>query len=70
GRPTALLAVAEVALGHGHRSVWDAETLERVLTESGFEEVQRRAFGESALDPAPDNPEREGESVYAEARKP
>jgi len=30
--------------------------------------VQRRAFGESALDPAPDNPEREGESVYAEGR--
>ena len=25
--------VAEVALGHGHRSVWDAETLERVLAE-------------------------------------
>ena len=69
GRPTALLAVAEVALGHGHRSVWDAETLERVLAESGFEEVQRRAFGESALDPAPDNPQREGESVYAEGRR-
>ena len=36
GRPTRLLAVGEVALGHGHRSVWDGETLERVLTEAGF----------------------------------
>ena len=70
GRPTALLAVAEVALGHGHRSVWDAETLARVLAEAGFADVSRRAFGDSALDPAPDNPRREGETVYAEARKP
>ena len=34
GRPTRLLAVGEVALGHGHRSVWDGETLEAVLTEA------------------------------------
>lgn len=69
GRPTALLAVAEVALGHGHRSVWDAETLERVLAEAGFADVTPRAFGDSELEPAPDNPEREGESVYAEGRR-
>jgi predicted SAM-dependent methyltransferase len=70
GRPTALLAVAEVALGHGHRSVWDAETLERVLAEAGFVDVEPKAFGDSKLDPAPDNPQREGESVYAEGRRP
>jgi predicted SAM-dependent methyltransferase len=69
-RPTPLLAVAEVALHHGHRSVWDAETLERVLTDSGFVDVRRRAFGDSVLDPAPDRPYREPETVYAEARKP
>jgi predicted SAM-dependent methyltransferase len=68
GRPTRLIAVGEVALGHGHRSVWDAETLELVLTEAGFSEARRRGFGDSDLDPAPDNPEREPESVYAEAR--
>ena len=70
GRPTRLLAVAEVALAHGHRSVWDGETLEVVLREAGFEDARRRAFGDSALEPAPDNPAREPESVYAEARKP
>jgi predicted SAM-dependent methyltransferase len=70
GRPTPLLALAEVALSHGHRSVWDAETLERVLEESDLADVRRRGFGNSDLDPAPDNPLREAESVYAEGRAP
>jgi predicted SAM-dependent methyltransferase len=69
GRPTRLLAVAEVALGHGHRSVWDGETLELLLREAGFGDVSRRSFGDSALEPAPDNPAREPETVYAEGRK-
>ena len=68
GRPTPLLALAEVALSHGHRSVWDAETLELVLTESGFVDVRRRAFGDTDLLESPDNPRREAESVYAEGR--
>ena len=70
GRPTPLLAVAEVALGHGHRSVWDAETLELALTETGFADVRRRDFGDSDLELAPDRPERRGETVYAEGRVP
>jgi predicted SAM-dependent methyltransferase len=70
GRPTALLAVGEVAQAHGHRSVWDAETLELVLTEAGFEQVRHRGFGDSELDPAPDSPHRESETVYAEGREP
>lgn len=70
GRPTKLLAVAEVALFHGHRSVWDAETLERVLIETGFTDVRACRFGESALQPAPDAAHREAESVYAEGIKP
>ena len=68
GRPTPLLAVAEVALAHGHRSVWDAETLELALAEAGFVDVRRREFGDSDLDPAPDRPERRAETVYAEGR--
>jgi predicted SAM-dependent methyltransferase len=70
GRPTALLAVGEIAQSHGHRSVWDAETLELVLTEAGFEQVRRRDFGDSDLEPAPDSPHRESETVYAEGRNP
>jgi predicted SAM-dependent methyltransferase len=68
GRPTPLLALAEVALSHGHRSVWDGETLELVLTESGLVEVRRRVFGDTDLPESPDNPSREAESVYAEGR--
>jgi predicted SAM-dependent methyltransferase len=70
GRPTRLLAVAEVALAHGHRSVWDAETLEGVLVEAGFANVRACAFGETALEPVPDAPYREPESIYAEGVKP
>jgi predicted SAM-dependent methyltransferase len=70
GRPTRLLATAEVALGHGHRSVWDGETLEKVLTECGFSDARRRDWGDSDLDPAPDSEKRRPESVYAEARRP
>jgi predicted SAM-dependent methyltransferase len=70
GRPTALLAVAEVALEHGHRSVWDRVTLERTLAEAGFTDVQIRRFADSSLDPPPDTPMREAESVYVEGTKP
>jgi predicted SAM-dependent methyltransferase len=70
GRPTRLLAAAEVALGHGHRSVWDGETLEKVLTESGFADARRRDWGDTGLEPSPDSEKRRPESVYAEARKP
>lgn len=70
GRPTPLLAVGEVVLQHGHRSVWDAETLTRALEEAGFVDVRARPFGDSALEPAPDTDLREPESVYAEGAKP
>jgi SAM-dependent methyltransferase len=70
GRPTPLLAVAEVAYSHGHRSVWDGETLELVLRETGLVDVRRRGFGDSDLEPVPDSAEREAESVYAEGRTP
>ncbi len=70
GRPTPLLAVAEVALQHGHRSVWDAMTLERALKEAGFADVRARPFGDSSLEPVPDTEMREPESVYAEGTKP
>lgn len=70
GRPTPLLAVGEVALQHGHRSVWDADTLERALEEAGFDDVRVRPFGDSALEPPPDTEMRKAESVYAEGVKP
>lgn len=69
-RPTPLLAVAEVITCHGHRSVWDGVTMVRVLEEVGFVDCAARAFGDSRLEPAPDTPARERESVYVEGVKP
>lgn len=70
GRPTPLLAVGEVAVEHGHRSVWDGDTLEVVLEAAGFVDAKACGWGESAIEPAPDSELRRAESVYAEARKP
>ena len=65
-RPTTLLAVAEVITCHGHRSVWDGTTMVKVLEEIGFVDCAVRPFGDSRLEPAPDTPARELESVYVE----
>ena len=70
GRPTPMLALVEVVYSHGHRSGWDAETLELALAESGLVDVRRRAFGDTDLPESPDNPMRESESVYTEGRAP
>jgi predicted SAM-dependent methyltransferase len=70
-RPTSLLAVAEVAQFHGHRSAYDAETLVRLLEAAGFIDVDVRGFRESkTLEPVPDLEERRLETVYAEGTKP
>jgi hypothetical protein len=57
-------------LFHGHRSVWDAETLALALVEAEFDDVQHCAHGESTLQCAPDAEHRRSESVYAEGRRP
>ena len=70
GRPTPLLAVAEVVYDHGHRSVWDAPTLLALLRAAGYERVAVRAFGVTAAPSVPDNPHRAGESLYVEGVRP
>lgn len=69
GRPTNLLAAQEVFYLHGHRSAWDLETLELFVRAGGFDECEARAFGDSRLEPCPDSPHREQESLYVEAVK-
>ena len=69
GRPTPLLAVGEVALRHGHRSVWDGETLTLAVRDSGFDDARVMAWGESSIDPVPDNSLRRDESVYVEGHR-
>jgi predicted SAM-dependent methyltransferase len=69
GRPTALLALYEMAFCYEHTSIWDEETLLALFHEVGFEDAQIRAFGETTLAPVPDRPWRQPETIYVEAVK-
>ena len=69
GRPTQAIAFGEIFFFHGHRSMYDFETLKRILVEVGFAVVRRSAFGESKLTPSPDSEDRRQETLYVEAIK-
>jgi predicted SAM-dependent methyltransferase len=70
GRPTRLLAVREVFQEHGHRSAYDFQTLALFFEASGFRNVDRRASGESRIQPCPDSEHRRQETLYVEGIKP
>jgi len=67
--PTKLLAVQELFYWQNHRTMYDFETMRLLLTAAGFEHVELSAFGESRIDPSPDSPHREAETLYVEAVK-
>ena len=67
--PTRTLALQEFFRDPGHRTLYDLETLELMLGAAGFEDVARRPFGESRLDPCPDSEHRRAETLYVEAIK-
>ena len=69
GRPTAMLALQELFYYAGHRTMYDFETLVLLLRAAGFGEPERRAFGETALEPPPDSAHRRDETLYVEARR-
>jgi predicted SAM-dependent methyltransferase len=68
-RPTTLLAVQEVFYYTDHQTMYDFETLALVCRAAGFEQVEEASYGLSRLDPVPDSPHRERESLYVEAVK-
>jgi predicted SAM-dependent methyltransferase len=68
--PTRMLALQEFFRDPGHRTLYDLETLVLLLAAAGFEQVARRAFGESRLEPCPDSVHRREETLYVEAIKP
>ncbi|MCO7220215.1 methyltransferase domain-containing protein [Klenkia sp. PcliD-1-E] len=70
GRPTDLLALAEVVYDHGHVSVWDAGTLVELLRAAGFVDVEVSAYGQGRVHPVPDAPHRADESLYVEGVRP
>lgn len=68
-RPTGMLAVQSLFYEHGHRSMWDAETLTLACRAAGFAEARHTPAGESWIAPCPDSPERADGTLYVEARK-
>jgi predicted SAM-dependent methyltransferase len=70
GRPTRLLAFQEIFFRHGHRTMYDFETLALVLTAAGFAEIEQQQHGQGRLQPSPDSPQRADESLYVEAVRP
>jgi predicted SAM-dependent methyltransferase len=69
GRPTRALAMQELFFRHGHRSAYDSDTLALITQAAGFQTCERRLFGESLLDPAPDSEDRRVETLYVECVK-
>jgi SAM-dependent methyltransferase len=69
GRPTPLLALQEVFYRHGHRTMYDFDTLALVCNAAGFETVELRLFGDSRLAPCPDSEHRRHATLYVEAVK-
>ena len=67
-RPTGMLAVQALFYEHGHRSMWDGETLTRALLAAGFDEARHTDYGESWITPCPDSEDRRDGTLYAEAR--
>lgn len=67
GRPTPALAFCEVFYRHGHRSMYDFQTLEKLCLEAGFDQVQPSEFGAGRLQPSPDSAARRPETLYVEA---
>lgn len=65
--PTALARVAALTYDSGHRSIYDAETLELSCTAAGFGNVASCSFGEGQLAPNADSPNRRGYTLYVEA---
>lgn len=70
GRPTRLLALQEIFYDHGHRTMYDYETIDLLCRSAGFKRVQASSFGESqSLALPPDSEERRSETLYVEAVK-
>ncbi|MGV3723054.1 MAG: class I SAM-dependent methyltransferase [Actinomycetota bacterium] len=69
GRPTPLLALQEEFYSHGHRTMYDFETIELVGRAAGFHRVTQRNAGDSTLSPCPDSAHRDADTLYVEMER-
>jgi predicted SAM-dependent methyltransferase len=67
--PTPMLAVQALFYEYGHRTMYDAELLTLVVVSAGFRDAEVREFGDTQMDPVPDDPVRRGGTLYVEAVK-
>jgi hypothetical protein len=67
--PTGMLAVQSLFYEHGHRAMYDAETLTLMCRAAGFAEAASREAGGGWIQPNPDTPGRSVGTLYVEARK-
>lgn len=67
GRPTRATGFGEVFFIDGHRMMYDFETLEYALKQSGFDLVERSQYGAGRIQPCPDSESRKAETLYVEA---
>jgi predicted SAM-dependent methyltransferase len=68
-QPTPMLAVEALFYLNGHVAMYDAAKLTRLLSLSGFREVQECEYGVSRLDPCPDSIDRRDGTLYVEGIK-
>lgn len=66
---TRMLAVSALFYWPHHLTMYDYETLQLLVTAAGFEQVERREFRDTRLEPPPDSPHRRDETLYVEAVK-
>lgn len=69
GRPTRAIALSEIFFHHGHRAMYDYETLALACREAGFSSVEHSAFAQGRLGAEVDSEMRRPETLYAEAMK-
>jgi hypothetical protein len=67
GRPTRATGLGEVFFDHGHRMMYDYDTLEYALKRSGFDLVERSTSGGGRIHPCPDTVARRDETLYVDA---
>jgi predicted SAM-dependent methyltransferase len=69
GRPTRAIALSEIFFHHGHRAMYDYETIAFACREAGFSSTEHSAFAQGHLGAEVDSEVRRSETLYVEATK-
>jgi predicted SAM-dependent methyltransferase len=67
--PVPMLAVDALFYEHGHRAMYDGELLSLLVASAGFDSTEVSRFGQTRLEPVPDDPDRRDGTLYVEAVK-